>query len=458
MAFDFRITLTDATKSVSSAALALISANLNAALRTLGGYFQGLGTIEVGATISSNLGSFLATASAAISVPLNPGSSTYLQGTVYEMLTGIDRNGSTADVNISIDASNFSDFWFDPTPTERSDGPPPNQYDFYSIMLHELGHAFGFGGFRDLNGGFASSARTLFDTHTTLVAGGAVYDSAAVRAVTGGNPVRLVADQGEGTRWYHLTDPADLMFSAGARGVRKSYSAIDIAMLYDAGLDSAPPGAGDDIWFGSVKGDTVDGGAGNDQLYGMEGNDCLTGGPGNDTLVGGSGYDTAVFAVTRAAATIVRLDDGSLRITGSDGIDTLREIEVLQFADRTLFALTGNDASVARLYSAAFARAPDVGGLGVQLGALAAGLTPVQLAKNFIDSAEFRQLYGASPSDAAFVTLLYNNVLARDPDPGGYAVQTGALANGLSRAQLLLNFADSAENKSKVLGDWLLLG
>ncbi len=35
-------------------------------------------------------------------------------------------------------------------------------------------------------------------------------------------------------------------------------------------------------------------------------------------------------------------------------------------------------------------------------------------------------------------------------------MQIDALDHGLTRPQLLLNFADSAENKTNVTGDWLL--
>ncbi len=111
---------------------------------------------------------------------------------------------------------------------------------------------------------------------------------------------------------------------------------------------------------------------------------------------------------------------------------------------------------MARLYSAAFARAPDAAGLSVQLDTLHLGVTPVQLSQNFLASAEFTARYGTNQTDNAYVTTLYSNVLGRVPDGGGFAVQMDALAHGLSRAQLLLNFGESAENqtKSQPTGCW----
>ncbi len=222
----------------------------------------------------------------------------------------------------------------------------------------------------------------------------------------------------------------------------------DFAVFHDEGLASATPDASNNVWFG-VDGtnDAVDGGAGDDILFGLD---------GNDTIAGGTGYDVAGFAATRAAATVTRNADGSVTVAGPDGVDTLRDVEVVRFADKALFTTTGADATIARLYGAAFARAPDVAGLQVQIDALHFGVTPQQLAANFIASAEFIARYGASPTDNAYVTALYNNVLGRVPDGGGFNVQIDALAHGLSRGQLLLNFADSPENQTKVAADWLL--
>lgn len=198
------------------------------------------------------------------------------------------------------------------------------------------------------------------------------------------------------------------------------------------------------------------GGAGNDMLVGNAADNQLTGNAGNDTLNGDAGFDTAIFRGSRSAYTIVHATDGSFTVTGPDGVDRLTSIEALRFGDRTLFAVTGGDATIARLYGAAFARAPDAGGLAVQLGAVASGVSTQQIATNFINSAEFVARYGASSSDTLYATALYRNVLGRDPDAGGLAVQVDALGHGLSRAQLLLNFADSNENRLRVEADWLI--
>lgn len=207
--------------------------------------------------------------------------------------------------------------------------------------------------------------------------------------------------------------------------------------------------------------DALNGGGGRDILFAGAGNDMLTGGAGDDLVDGGSGRDVATFSGARAAYQLSRVDDALYRVRdgragGTDGEDVLANVEFLRFADRTLVHLDGEEASVARLYSAAFARAPDQPGLEHQLSAHDAGLGVRQLAQNFLGSAEFIGRYGNALDDTGFVTALYRNVLDRTPDAPGLAVQLHALQQGLSRAQMLWNFADSAENIAKVNADWFL--
>jgi Ca2+-binding RTX toxin-like protein len=221
-------------------------------------------------------------------------------------------------------------------------------------------------------------------------------------------------------------------------------------------------GPGSDRLRGYGGNDIIDGGAGDDVIKSDDGNDQITGGAGNDIIDGGAGTDTAVFHGMSSRYKVSIGTNGTITVvdsTGVEGTDTLTNVEYLQFTDRTIYALTGSEASTARLYSAAFARAPDAAGLTWQIDAgLHAGLSLQQLAANFIASAEFVARYGINVSNTDFATALYKNVLGRDPDPGGLAVQVNALESGMSRAQILLNFADSVENKSKVAAEWLLLG
>src|SRR5206468_3191774 len=103
-------------------------------------------------------------------------------------------------------------------------------------------------------------------------------------------------------------------------------------------------------------------------------------------------------------------------------------------------------AQVFRLYRAAFARDPDPQGLGYQTAAIEVyGHPLLEVAANFVASAEFKQRYGANVDDLQFVFNLYQNVLARAPDVGGQAFWLEALANGHSRAEVLIGFSESDE-------------
>ncbi len=103
-----------------------------------------------------------------------------------------------------------------------------------------------------------------------------------------------------------------------------------------------------------------------------------------------------------------------------------------------------NDATVYRLYEAVVDRAPDYAGQQVYSSALAGGATVQQLAAAMLNSPEYAATFG-TPSDAQFATDLYANLLHRAPDPGGFAAMTGALAAGVSRADVIAGAVGSTE-------------
>lgn len=85
------------------------------------------------------------------------------------------------------------------------------------------------------------------------------------------------------------------------------------------------------------------GSSGNDLLTGGAGYDTLIGGTGNDTIDGKAGVDSAVFGSTRANYSIT-VDAGSATVkalSGSDGTDTVKNVERLKFADLDVALDTG---------------------------------------------------------------------------------------------------------------------
>ena len=63
--------------------------------------------------------------------------------------------------------------------------------------------------------------------------------------------------------------------------------------------------------------------------------------------------------------------------------------------------------------------------------------------------ASAREKYGEDVSNEQYVKTLYQNILDREPDTDGYNYWVGQLNNGIEdRSELLLGFAESAENKA----------
>lgn len=218
-------------------------------------------------------------------------------------------------------------------------------------------------------------------------------------------------------------------------------------------------GGGDDQLWGLDGDDTLDGGSGNDTLFGGSGADTLLGGDGNDVLVGGggddvidggAGYDLAAYNGVRRSYTA---DATSVSGGPEGGTDTLAGIEELAFVDgRLSFHRDGQAAQVMRLYSAALDRTPDQSGFEALLDVIESGrMTLLQLANEFVNSVEFQSRFGEL-SDRAFVEQLYLFTLDRAGDEPGVQTWVNALAGGMTRAELLLQFSESSEHKDVTQG------
>ena len=110
-------------------------------------------------------------------------------------------------------------------------------------------------------------------------------------------------------------------------------------------------------------------------------------------------------------------------------------------------------ASVYRLYLATLDRVPDtVGYTGwtEQLVQGSSGL--VQVAAGFVGSPEFQATYG-DLNDTGFLQLLYMNVLGREADAAGLAGWTAVLADGASRADVVIGFSESQEFRNNTMAD-----
>lgn len=263
---------------------------------------------------------------------------------------------------------------------------------------------------------------------------------------------------------------------------------------------------------GSVFGDNIDatgttvswflsGDAGDDTIIGGDGDDTITDGFGLDSMDGGPGSDlfTRVYEGTGNTVPVIDLALGRIfaqatpgtfetlinfehveaqgsfdhRIVGNEAANRLEtgpgnDTQIGGQGVDTLIGNGGNDvligekngllglefsAQVFRLYDTAFNRDADVGGhQNWVLKLLSGGVTLRDVASGFIASAEFTNIYGnASLPTAQFVTLLYNNVLDRNPSSGELTAWVDRIDNNpdWSRERAVVAFSESLEHINK---------
>jgi hypothetical protein len=290
--------------------------------------------------------------------------------------------------------------------------------------------------------GFEEDGEGLFDGVAVLTvlqatAGGQVVGRVDNASITG--PLLAAWMQGNGAAFELAAFPGnDVILLSNASEFQAAYG----------GNDRADGRGGNDTLLGADGNDTLLGGDGDDRLEGEAGQDLVVGGAGQDTANGGAGADVFVTGALRRQVQAGPSDAG-VALSGPEGQDTLAAFERVAFADGVLhFDAAGAAGQVWRLYDAALGRGADTFGLTGWVQALDAGAATLgAVANGFLGSAEFAQRYGQL-DNAGFVARLYANVLDRAPDAAGLESWTARLANGASRAEVLLGFSESAEHRA----------
>jgi hypothetical protein len=196
-------------------------------------------------------------------------------------------------------------------------------------------------------------------------------------------------------------------------------------------------------------------------FVGTDFNDYFRSAVGDEIFLAGSGIDTMIYSGPRSNYTLTKVTQNfALAIADwivtstTEGKDMIKSVERISFTNTNLaLDIDGNAGMAYRIYQAALNRSPDKFGLGYWMAVLDQGKGLTTVAEGFVNSNEFKSLYGANPSNAVLVTQFYQNVLHREPDKAGYDWWLNELDTGHQTVvQVLIGFSESRENKTKLVG------
>lgn len=279
----------------------------------------------------------------------------------------------------------------------------------YETLLHEFGHALGL--------------KHPFDGSPTL----------SPDADNTANSIMSYTEAGGPYSTFSPYDVAALMWLYGGDGLGGAL-----------GVSSAGR-----YMTGSADINVIGGGGGNDKLLGLAGNDQLTGRAGNDVLDGGAGIDTAVYTTARSNYIIVKTSAGFTVSGGTDGVDSISNVERLRFTDKSLaLDLDGNAGITAKILGAVFGASSvsNQAYVGIGLSYLDAGMSYPELTLLALNAK-----LGTGFSHTAEVNLLYQNLVGVLPSSNELNYYVGLLTSGQhTQASLAVMAADLDLNTSNI--------
>jgi hypothetical protein len=253
-------------------------------------------------------------------------------------------------------------------------------------------------------------------------------------------------DGGAGSDWASYGgDPAGVQVSLAIGGAIDGYNG-PAGLLALGGIDS----------FVSIE--NVEGSDFDDLIIGSAEHNQFSGRAGNDTIDGAGGADTAVYGGAHSAYTVVRTATG-FTVTdnaGTDGSDTLTNVERMRFADESIAFDLGAGQSAGntvRLIGAAFGAGrvtPDLVGIGMTI--FDQGLAMVQVADLALGTDLWLSMAG-SRSDVDFVNTVYRNVVGTLPSDEARDFFVGLLQGSggtMTQAELLALAADQPLNEGNI--------
>lgn len=273
------------------------------------------------------------------------------------------------------------------------------------------------------------------------------------------NAISIVADTalpGGGTMWS--------VFRGIPYGASETNSFTLALHLPNTSLQG---GERSDVIAGGSGADTINlgGGAdfaegfiGNDVLNGEAGSDWLCGGAGDDTLDGGTGVDAAVLAGLRQNYTLAATSDGFTLADnqGSEGRDTLRQVERVHFSDLKLAFDLGRDEHAGQalefigLLDPSLATNASITGL--ILSYFDEGISLQALCQRAIDIGLVSR-YAGSNSNTDLVRMAYRNIVGSEADAAAQDMLLGFMdgrSASLSQADFMSMVAGLELNRVHV--------
>ncbi|SBT03263.1 hypothetical protein ACCAA_100001 [Candidatus Accumulibacter aalborgensis] len=210
------------------------------------------------------------------------------------------------------------------------------------------------------------------------------------------------------------------------------------------GVEPAISGDGRLITFRSKASNIVSGDANGSEDIFVLGNPLYSG----PQPAGAGGIDVAVFSgnLTNYALTKTGSSYTVRDLTGTDGIDTISNVERLKFANVSLaLDVDGNAGKVAKILGAVFGResVSNKEYVGIGLNLIDGGMTYEALAGLAIGVTGKK-----APVDV--VDLLWTNVVGSHPSPGQAQPFVDMLNNGMTTAALVVLASDTALNQINV--------
>lgn len=203
-----------------------VKANLKTALENIGQYIKSNIVFDVKVFTKEVDSSMLAEANSSIITETKNGEDSIDTSFVSDSMYGVELSAGSPDSKLYLNLSKLGEMSFSGKPT-------PDKFDLTSVLTHEILHGIAFTGVLGRDYPF----KTVYDELVVMDGDQPYFVGRHAKTTNGGNPIPLApAELGEGSSFYHVANPSDLMAASIKKGEVKTISDLNIAMLQDMGI------------------------------------------------------------------------------------------------------------------------------------------------------------------------------------------------------------------------------